>query len=131
VIGQLSRDSRHVRGLPREYIPVVLQKLDERAFLFGSEARTDDRRIALVGETKVSSLGFFERPHSGSGRCFVCGDCEVIPWRCIVVHCWKYYRGPSGKGRLDSPTKALHSSLEVGPDGDDALRSRHLSIMYG
>jgi hypothetical protein len=27
---------------------------------------------------------------------------------------------------LDSPLKALCSSLEIGPDGDDALRSRHL-----
>jgi hypothetical protein len=81
VLGQLSKDSLHVYGLPREYIMVVLQKLDKRAFLFGSEAGTDDHRLALIGETKVSSLGFFGQSHSHSGRCFICGDCEVIPWR--------------------------------------------------
>jgi hypothetical protein len=59
VLGQLSKDSLHAYGLPHEYIMVVLQKLDKRAFLFGSEAGTDDHRLALIGETKVSSLGFF------------------------------------------------------------------------
>jgi hypothetical protein len=50
VLGQFSRDSRHVRRLPCEYVPIVLQKLDERAFLFVVEAGADDCGLALVGE---------------------------------------------------------------------------------
>jgi hypothetical protein len=80
VLGQLSWDSRHVCGLSHEHISVVLQKLDGHTFLFGSEAGTDDCSLALIGETKVNPLGFFGQTHSGSGRCFVCGHCEVIPY---------------------------------------------------
>jgi hypothetical protein len=43
-----------------------MQNLDERAFLFGSDARTDDCCLALIGESKVSPLGFFGQPHCGS-----------------------------------------------------------------
>jgi hypothetical protein len=66
--------------MPHEYIIVVLQKSDERVFLFGGEAGTDDRRLVFIGKTKVGSLGFFDQSQGGSGRCFICGDCEVIPW---------------------------------------------------
>ena len=103
VLDQLSRDYGHVRVLPLKYILVVLQKLDKCAFLFGGEAVADDRRLVFVREIKVGSLSFFGWPHGGSGRCFICGDCEVIPLRCIVVRRWKCYRGPGGEGRLDSP----------------------------
>jgi hypothetical protein len=65
--------------LPCQYILVVLQKTDEHVFLFGSEAGADDRRLAFVGEAEVGSLGFFNGPHGGSGRCFIHEDCEVIP----------------------------------------------------
>jgi hypothetical protein len=34
VLGQFSWDSRHIRRLPCEYVSVILQKLDECAFLF-------------------------------------------------------------------------------------------------
>jgi hypothetical protein len=34
MLGQLSRDSRHIRRFPCEYVSVILQKLDKRAFLF-------------------------------------------------------------------------------------------------
>jgi hypothetical protein len=34
VLGQFSWDSWHIRRLPCEYVSVILQKLDERAFLF-------------------------------------------------------------------------------------------------
>jgi hypothetical protein len=66
-------DSQHVRGLPCEHVSVVLQKLDEHTFLFGSDAGADDRGLALIGETKVNPLGLFSQPHNGSSRCFVRG----------------------------------------------------------
>jgi hypothetical protein len=70
---------------PCENIAVILPKLDKRAFLFVSEAGADDRSLALVGEPKVDPLGFFSRPHRGSGGFFVRGDCEVIPCWCVVA----------------------------------------------
>jgi hypothetical protein len=61
VLGQLSLDSRHVHKLPCEQVSVILQKLDERAFLFVDEAGADDRSLVLVKEIKVDPLGFFSR----------------------------------------------------------------------
>jgi hypothetical protein len=78
VLDQFSRDSRHIRRLPCEYVSVILQKLDERAFLFVIETGTDDSSFALVGEPKIDSLGFFSRPHRGHGLSFIRGYREVF-----------------------------------------------------
>jgi hypothetical protein len=78
VLGQFSRDSRHIRRLPCEYVSVILQKLDECAFLFVIQTRTDDSSFALVGEPKIDSLGFFSRPHRGHGLNFIRGYREVF-----------------------------------------------------
>jgi hypothetical protein len=51
MLGQLSRDSQHVRRLPCEHIPIVLQELDERAFLFVIEAGADDCSLAFIRES--------------------------------------------------------------------------------
>jgi hypothetical protein len=71
VLGQFSQDSRHIRRLPHKYVSVVLQKLDERAFLFVIQAGTDDSSLVLVGEPKTDSLGFFSRPYRGHGLSFI------------------------------------------------------------
>jgi hypothetical protein len=34
VLDQFSWDPRHIRRLPCEYVSIILQELDERAFLF-------------------------------------------------------------------------------------------------
>jgi hypothetical protein len=60
VLNHLSQDSRHVRRLPCEHISVILQKLDEHAFLLVSEAIADDRSLALVREPKVLSSLFLQ-----------------------------------------------------------------------
>jgi hypothetical protein len=78
MLSQFSRDSRHIRRLPCEYVSVILQKLDERAFLFVIQAGTDDGSFAFVSEPKVDSFGFFSRPHRGRGLSFVRGHCEVF-----------------------------------------------------
>jgi hypothetical protein len=78
VLGQFSRDSRHIRRLPCEYVSVILQKLDERAFLFLIQAGTDDSSFALVGEPKIDSLGFFSRSYRGHILSFICGYREVF-----------------------------------------------------
>jgi hypothetical protein len=51
VLDQFFRDSRYVRRLPCEYIPIVLQKPDEHAFLFVVEAGTDDCSLAFIRES--------------------------------------------------------------------------------
>jgi hypothetical protein len=71
VLDQFSWDSWHIRRLPCEYVSVILQKLDERAFLFVIQAGTDDSRFAFVGEPQIDSLGFFSRPYRGHDLSFI------------------------------------------------------------
>jgi hypothetical protein len=78
VLGQFSRDSRHIRRLPYEYVSVILQKLDERAFLFVIQAGADDGSLAFVSEPEVDSLCFLSRPHRGHGLSLVRGHREVF-----------------------------------------------------
>jgi hypothetical protein len=78
VLGQLSRDSQHIRKLPCEYVSVILQKQDERAFLFVIQAGADDGSLAFISEPEVDSLGFFSRPHRGHGLSFICRYYEVF-----------------------------------------------------
>jgi hypothetical protein len=77
VLGQFSRDSRHIRGLSCEYVSVILQKLDERAFLFVIQAGADDDSLVFVSEPEVDSLRFLSRPHGGHGLSFIRGYREV------------------------------------------------------
>jgi hypothetical protein len=70
VFGQLSWYSRHIHRLPCEYILVILQKLDERDFLFVVQAGADDGSLAFVSEPKVDSLRLLSRPHRGHGLSF-------------------------------------------------------------
>jgi hypothetical protein len=50
MLGQFSRDSLHIHRLPCEYVPVILQELNERAFLFVIKAGTDDGGLVLISE---------------------------------------------------------------------------------
>jgi hypothetical protein len=78
VLGQLSRDSRHIHRLPCEYVSVILQKLDERAFLFVIQAGADDGSLAFISEPEVDSLCFLSRRHRGHDLSFICRYCEVL-----------------------------------------------------
>jgi hypothetical protein len=78
VLGQFSRDSRHIRRLLCEYVSVILQKLDECAFLFVIQAGADDGGFAFISEPEVDSFHFLSRPHRGHGLSFVCKYCEVL-----------------------------------------------------
>jgi hypothetical protein len=71
VLGQFSRDSRHIRRLPCEYVSVVLQKPDERAFLFIVQAGADDGSLAFISKPQVDPFSFFSRPHRGRGLGFI------------------------------------------------------------
>jgi hypothetical protein len=78
VLSQLSRDSRHIRRLPCKYVSVILQKLDERAFLFVIQAGADDGSLAFISKPEVDSLCFLCQPHRGHGLSFICWYCEVL-----------------------------------------------------
>jgi hypothetical protein len=78
MLDQFSRDSRHIRRLPCEYVSVILQELDKRAFLFVIQAGADDGGLALISEPEVDPFGFFSRPHRGHGLSFICGYREVF-----------------------------------------------------
>jgi hypothetical protein len=60
VLGQFSRDSRHIRRLPCEYVSVILYELDERAFLFVIQAGADDGGLALISEPEVDPFWFLQ-----------------------------------------------------------------------
>jgi hypothetical protein len=78
VLGQISRDSRHIRKLPCEYVSVILQELDERVFLFVIQAGADDSCFVFVGEPKIDSLGFFSWSYRGHGLSFIREHREVF-----------------------------------------------------
>jgi hypothetical protein len=78
VLGQLSRDSRHIHRLPCEYVSVILQKPDERAFLFIIHAGADDGSFAFISEPKVDSLRLFSRLHRGHDLSFIHRYREVL-----------------------------------------------------
>jgi hypothetical protein len=78
VLGQLSRDSRHIRRLPCEYVSFILQKMDERAFLFVIQAGADDGGLAFISELEVDSFRFLSRPHRVYDLSFICRYCEVL-----------------------------------------------------
>jgi hypothetical protein len=78
VLNQFSRDSRYVRRLPFENIPIILQEPDKCAFLFVVEARADDGSLAFIRESEINSFSSFSRPHRGRGLSFVQGDRETF-----------------------------------------------------
>jgi hypothetical protein len=78
VLGQFSRDSQHIRRLPCEYVPVILQEPNERAFLFVIKAGADDDSFALIRESQINPLSLFSRPYRGHGLSFIGGYRETL-----------------------------------------------------
>jgi hypothetical protein len=123
VLGQLSRNSRHVCRLPCEHIPIVLQELDERAFLFVVEVGTDDCSLAFIRESKIGPFSFFNRPHRRRSRGFIRRDREVFVHQLAIDLCGKGYWGLGSESHLNVTPKAFCVVLEVSEHGDDPLRS--------
>ena len=119
VLGQLSRDYRHVRGLPCKHVTVVLQELDKRAFLFVVEAGTYDCGLAFIRESEVDSFSFFSRLHRGRGQCFIRRDCKTFFRRFVINLCRKGYQGPDGESRLYGTPEAFGDALEINAQSDD------------
>src|SRR3954464_2468376 len=57
VLSEFPRDTRHVRGLPCEDVPVLTEELDERAFLGWAHARPDRHRMAGVAWDQLDGAG--------------------------------------------------------------------------
>jgi hypothetical protein len=125
VLGQFSRDSQHIRRLPCEYVSVILQEPDERAFLFVIKAGTDDGSLALIGESQIVSFSLLSQLYRGHGLSFICGYCEVFLRLCVRLHGGSH-RWSNSEGCLDGSPKAFRGALEVSTHGDDSLRSQHL-----
>ena len=47
MLGDLPRNAWHIRGLPRKDVFVVMEEVDERAFLFRGKRGTNAYRFAL------------------------------------------------------------------------------------
>jgi hypothetical protein len=125
VLGQFSWDSRHIHRLPCKYISIILQELDERAFLFIVEARAIDGGLAFISEPQVDPLCPFSRPHRGRGLSFIRKYYEVFLRLCVCLRGGSRWRF-SSEGRLDSSSKTFRGALEVSTHGDDSLWSWHL-----
>jgi hypothetical protein len=48
MLGDLPRNARHVRGLPREYVEIRAEEVDELAFLFGGELGAHPHGVPLA-----------------------------------------------------------------------------------
>jgi hypothetical protein len=129
VLGQFSRDSRHICRLPCEYIPIILQEPDKRAFLFVIKIGTDDGSLELISKSQIDPLGLFSWPYRGYNLSFIIGHCETLLFRPGVCLCEGSGRGPSSEGCLDGSPKALRGSLEVSAHNNDSLRSWHLQYL--
>jgi hypothetical protein len=112
--------------LPCEHIPIVLLELDERAFIFVTEAGADDCSLAFIRESQIDPFSFFSRAHKGHSQSVIRGDREVFVHQLAIGLCGKGYRGPRSESHLNGTLKAFHDALEVGTHGDDALRPMHL-----
>jgi hypothetical protein len=108
---------------PCKHIPIVLQELDERAFLFAVEAGTGDCSLAFIRESEVDSFGFFGRTNRGRNRGFIRRDCKIFFHWLAINLCGKGYRGLGSESRLNGTPKAFRGALEVSTHGDDPLRS--------
>jgi hypothetical protein len=122
VLDQFSRESRHIHRLPCEYVSVILQEPDKRAFLFVIEAGADDGGLVFISEPQVDPCCLLSRPHRGHDLSFIRGYREVSLRLCVRLRGGSRWWS-SSEGRLDSSPKAFRSALVVSAHGDDPLRS--------
>jgi hypothetical protein len=81
--------------LPCEYVPVIMQESDKRAFLFVIKAGTDDGGLALISKSQIDPLSLFNRPYRGHVLSFISGYCETLFLRPGVRLCEGAIEGPA------------------------------------
>jgi hypothetical protein len=111
--------------LPCEYVSVILQELDERAFLFVIQAGADGGGFVFISEPKVDSFGFFSRPHRDRSLSLVRGYREVF-LRLRVRLRRRSHRRFGGEGRLNGHSETFCDALEVSAHSYDPLRPWNL-----
>ena len=57
VLSEFSRYTRHVRRFPCKNVPILMDELDERAFLFGIQVGTDSELLGRIAGHEVNKLG--------------------------------------------------------------------------
>jgi hypothetical protein len=67
VLGDLPRDAWHVKGLPCKGITIGMQKVNERAFLFGRELGPDPHGLGRILGVDLDRFGILGRVE-GDGR---------------------------------------------------------------
>jgi hypothetical protein len=74
VLGDFPGYARHIRGTPREYVDICMEKFDEHCFLFGIEGGANLQRPSVrVGEVEGYELDVF-RGFKIVGMAFGVGD---------------------------------------------------------
>ena len=124
MLGDLPRNAWHIRGFPRKDAFVVVEEVDERAFLFGGKRGTNAYRFtpraAGVHEDLLVALCRFERPSRFLGvGCFF-GN--------LLPEGGEFFGGDDCRGVIAAFNFALVSALEGGVDGDDPMGARHLQL---
>lgn len=127
MLGQLLWDTRHIGWLPGEYVPILAQELDERIFLFGVEV--GPMVAVLVGSSRPSLTRLVR---TADCMAFCLGSVAgMVGLRLATIF---FTSSPSGfaievfycgEGRL----VAFVEDLVVPPDGEYAMRTRHLEYL--
>ena len=122
MLSDLPWNAWHIRGFPCKDVFVVVEEVDERAFLFkgerGSDAYHFTLEVAGIYEDLFGALYRFERPDRFlsvgcfSGHLFLEGD--------------ELFGGNGCRGVAAALDLALVAMLEGGADGDDPAGSWHL-----
>ena len=115
MLGDLPQNARHIRGFPRKDVFVVMEEVNERAFLFGGKHGADAHHFALeatrVYEDLLGALHWLKRPSQPLGvECFF-GD--------LLPDGRELFGGDDCRGMIATLDLALVGVLEGGADGDD------------
>ena len=71
VLGELPRNTRHVFGGPCEDIPILMEEVDELAFLFAVEDSPYDSKLLRVRRVQDDLLGLLSRLEGALAFCLL------------------------------------------------------------
>ena len=115
MLGDLPRNAWHIRGFPRKDVFVVIEEVDERAFLFEGKRRSNAHHFVFGGpgvyEDFLRAFHWLEGPDRPFGvGCFF-GD--------LFFDVCKLSRGYDHCGVIAALDFALVGALKGCADGDD------------
>jgi len=110
MLGDLPRDAWHIRGFPCKNVFVVVEEVDEGAFLFGGERGTDAYHFTLRVAGVYEDLLFL------GVECF---------FGHLILEGDELLRGNSCRGVAATFDLAFVGTLEGGANGDDPVGAQH------